>query len=186
MAQILYFALSRKREYLADAGAVRLTRYPEGLAGALEKIGGSNIEMQAANKVTAPMYIANPFRGLHAKNLFSTHPPINERVQVLRKMSGGAGFKDYNTAFEQVTHHSGVIPRSAIKPDEAVGLRQGAAAPKTDSRKHTERQVGDIMRKVNGFAFIPCACGVRLKIPPNFTAPTVQCPRCKKMHTIKQ
>jgi len=75
LTQLLYFALSRKREYLADAGGVRLTRYPEGLAGALEKISGTNINMEAANKVTAPMYIANPFRGKKMMNLYSTHPP---------------------------------------------------------------------------------------------------------------
>src|SRR3990172_5473377 len=56
-AQLLYFAISRKREYLADASAVRFTRYPEGLASALEKISQSNIDLQTANKVTAPMYI---------------------------------------------------------------------------------------------------------------------------------
>ena len=182
-AQILYFALSRKREYLADAGAVRLTRYPEGLAGALEKIAGSTINMEAANKITAPMYIANPFRGKHAMHLFSTHPPIDERIRVLRTMSHGAGFKDYNSAYEQVTHRGGVIPKSAIMPDEAVGLRGTPPPPKAESGKHSQRQVGDIMRKVNGFTFIPCSCGLQLKLPPDYTARTVQCPRCKRTHT---
>ena len=182
-AQILYFALSRKREYLADAGAVRLTRYPEGLAGALEKIAGSTINMEAANKITAPMYIANPFRGHHAMNLFSTHPPIEERIRVLRSMSHGAGFKDYNSAYNEVTHRGGVIPASAIKPDEAVGIRETAAPSKAESGKHSQRQVGDIMRKVSGFTFIPCPCGLRLKLPPDYTARTVQCPRCKRTHT---
>ena len=83
-ANILYFALSRKREYLADAGAVRLTRYPGGLAGALEKISGSDIKLESANKVTAPMYIANPLRGMKAASLFSTHPPIDERIKILK------------------------------------------------------------------------------------------------------
>ena len=182
-AQILYFSLSRKREYLADAGAVRLTRYPEGLAGALEKIAGTNINMEAANQVTAPMYIANPFRGKHAMNLFTTHPPIDKRIQVLRNMSHGAGFKDYNVAYEQVTRHSGVIPQSAIKPDEAIGLRDAAtAASAAGSAKHTQRQVGDIMRKVSGFTFIPCTCGLRLKLPPDFKERIIRCPRCKRTH----
>ena len=181
-AQILYFALSRKREYLADAGAVRLTRYPEGLAGALEKIAGSTVNMEAANKVTAPMYIANPFRGKHAAHLFSTHPPIDERIRVLRNMGHGAGFKDYNLAYEQVTHRGGVIPRSAMKPDETVALRDAGRSPVKEDRKHAQRQVGDIMRKVNGFTFIPCACGMQLKLPPDFTGRTVLCPRCKRTH----
>jgi len=183
-AQILYFTLSRKREYLADAGAVRLTRYPEGLAGALEKISGSNITMEAANKVTAPMYIANPFRGRSVSHLFSTHPPIDERIKILRNMAGGAGFKDYNAAFEQVTHRGGVIPRSAVKPDETVAVREGAKVTKTETPKHTQRQVGDIMRKVSGFTFLPCSCGLRLKLPPNFKSRTVQCPRCKRTHSV--
>ena len=62
MAQLLYFAISRKREYLADASAVRLSRYPEGLASALEKISGTNLDLKTANKVTAPMYIINPLK----------------------------------------------------------------------------------------------------------------------------
>jgi heat shock protein HtpX len=62
MAQLLYFAISRKREYLADASAVRFTRYPEGLAAALEKISNSTQDLRTANKVTAPMYIANPLK----------------------------------------------------------------------------------------------------------------------------
>ena len=63
MAYLLYFALSRRREYLADAGAARLTRYPEGLAGALEKIANDKSpQLATVNKVTAPMYIVNPFK----------------------------------------------------------------------------------------------------------------------------
>jgi len=182
-AQILYFALSRKREYLADAGAVRLTRYPEGLAGALEKIGSSTVNMESANKVTAPMYIANPFRGKHAMHLFSTHPPIEERIRVLRNMSHGASFNDYNSAYEQVTHHNGVVPKSAIKPEETVDLRKAADSSKAQTRQ-SQRQIGDIMRKVNGFTFIPCACGIQLKLPPDYSARTVQCPRCGKSHLV--
>ena len=182
-AQILYFALSRKREYLADAGAVRLTRYPEGLADALEKIGGSTINMEAANKVTAPMYIANPFRGIHAMNLFSTHPPIEERVRILRNMSHGAAFKDYNSSFEQVTHRGGVVPASALKTDEAVEVRKAGPSKDTPA-KNTQRQIGDIMRKVSGFTFIPCSCGIQLKLPPDYKAHTVQCPRCGKSHNV--
>ncbi len=62
LAQLLYFAISRKREYLADASAVRYTRYPEGLASALEKISDNSIELKTANKVTAPMFIVNPLK----------------------------------------------------------------------------------------------------------------------------
>ncbi|MBT8382457.1 MAG: M48 family metallopeptidase, partial [Ignavibacteria bacterium] len=92
LAQLLYFAISRKREYLADASAVRYTRYPEGLASALEKISDSSVDLKTANKVTAPMYIINPLKpkGRKLSNLTSTHPPITERVRILRGISGGA------------------------------------------------------------------------------------------------
>jgi heat shock protein HtpX len=99
MAYLLYFALSRRREYLADAGAARLTRYPEGLAGALEKIANDKSpQLAAVNKVTAPMYIANPFKKknqMKLADLTSTHPPISERIKILRNMTHGASIKDY-------------------------------------------------------------------------------------------
>lgn len=83
---IIQLAISRKREYLADASASLLTRYPEGLASALEKIGGYSGEMKRATKATAHMFIANPFSdtGAHIKSLFSTHPPILDRIRILR------------------------------------------------------------------------------------------------------
>lgn len=90
-AKLIQFAISRKREYLADASGALLTRYPEGLAKALEKISAYNKPMARANSATAHLYITNPF-GVKAKKgltgLFSTHPPIEERVSALRKMAG--------------------------------------------------------------------------------------------------
>lgn len=90
IAQLIKFAVSRKREFLADASGSLLTRYPEGLARALEKIAELNIApMQKANNATAHLYIANPF-GRTKKflnNAFSTHPPIEERIKALRSMA---------------------------------------------------------------------------------------------------
>jgi heat shock protein HtpX len=182
-ANILYFALSRKREYLADAGAVRLTRYPTGLAGALEKISKSNIKLASANKVTAPMYIANPFKGLKAASLFSTHPPIDERIKVLKNMSRGASFKDYSDSYSQTVGTKSVIPASALKETQAVELRKASAESKR-SEKQQLRDVGDIMRMVNSFTFLTCACGIKMKIPPNFKANKVKCPRCGKTSPV--
>ena len=87
-AQIMRFALSRGREYLADASGALLTRYPEGLARALEKIAADKEPLEVANKATVHLYIANPLKGHEswANNLFSTHPPIEERIQRLRAM----------------------------------------------------------------------------------------------------
>jgi len=89
IAQLIKLAVSRKREFLADASGSLLTRYPEGLARALEKIAHSE-PTKRANNAIAHLYIANPFgtkAGLGIKKLFSTHPPIAERVAALRQMA---------------------------------------------------------------------------------------------------
>ncbi len=85
-AQLLRLAISRKREFLADADGAMITRYPEGLASALEKISSQPQKLKNASQATAPLFIVNPFSTKGANNLFSTHPPINERVEALRKM----------------------------------------------------------------------------------------------------
>ncbi len=184
MAYLLYFALSRRREYLADAGGARLTRYPEGLASALEKIANDpSPQLASVNKVTAPMYIANPFKKKKQRklsDLTSTHPPISERVKILRNMSQGASFKDYSDAFTNVTHKKTVVPVAALTKED-IAIREANVKAKKQQRKETQmRQVGDIMRRVNQFIFLTCACGLKLKIPPNFKSKKVDCPRCRK------
>ncbi|PIP60558.1 zinc metalloprotease HtpX [Candidatus Uhrbacteria bacterium CG22_combo_CG10-13_8_21_14_all_47_17] len=89
--KLIQLAISRKREFLADASGALLTRYPEGLAQALEKIGRSNKPMQRASQATAHLWIASPFGSSNSfrskvSALFSTHPPIEERVHQLRLM----------------------------------------------------------------------------------------------------
>ena len=88
VAQLLRLAVSRNREYLADANAIRLTRYPEGLAGALQAIAADPHPLAVANKATAHLYIANPLHdhGGWLNSLFSTHPPIEERIARLERM----------------------------------------------------------------------------------------------------
>jgi len=85
-AMLIQLAISRKREFLADADGALLTRYPEGLASALEKISADPQPMRSANRATAHLFIANPFKGKKISSLFQTHPPITERVKVLRGM----------------------------------------------------------------------------------------------------
>ncbi len=85
-ATLMQLAISRKREFLADASGALLTRYPEGLASALEKISGDTEPLEAANRATAPLYIANPFKGKKVASFFMTHPPIEERIAALRGM----------------------------------------------------------------------------------------------------
>jgi heat shock protein HtpX len=86
VAAIIQFAISRQREYLADASGALLTRYPEGLARALEKIDANAKPLQHANSATSPLYISNPLKGRSFAGLFDTHPPIAERVKRLREM----------------------------------------------------------------------------------------------------
>jgi heat shock protein HtpX len=90
IATLMQLAISRKREYLADASGALLTRYPEGLANALEKIAAYPIPLQKATNATAHLYIANPFLNTKSKHLFSslfnTHPPIEDRIKLLRNM----------------------------------------------------------------------------------------------------
>ncbi len=88
IAQLMQMAVSRRREFLADAEGARLTRYPEGLASALEKIAADPEPLEAANKATAHLYIYNPLRdhGGWLNGLFSTHPPVEERIARLRAM----------------------------------------------------------------------------------------------------
>ncbi len=90
-AQLMQLAISRKREFLADSSGALLTRYPEGLARALEKISTDPVPLKTANRATAHLFIASPFRarkkpGLFAR-AFSTHPPVEERIKRLRDLS---------------------------------------------------------------------------------------------------
>jgi len=88
IAQLLRLAVSRRREFLADASGAMMTRYPPGLASALRKISADPEPLEAANKATAHMYIVNPLKNLKGSlnKLFSTHPPIEERIAALEKM----------------------------------------------------------------------------------------------------
>ncbi len=93
VARIMQMALSRQREYLADASGAMLTRYPEGLASALEKISKDKDPLDVSTKGTAHLYIAEPFKGQESamNGLFDTHPPVGERVKRLRAMAGTMG-----------------------------------------------------------------------------------------------
>jgi heat shock protein HtpX len=85
-ATLIQLAISRKREFLADADGALFTRYPEGLARALEKISHDTEPLEVANKATAHLYFANPLKGGVVSKLFSTHPPITDRIKALRGM----------------------------------------------------------------------------------------------------
>jgi len=188
MAQLLYFAISRKREYLADASAVRLTRYPDGLASALEKISGTNLDLKTANKVTAPMYIINPLKkkGMQLSNVTSTHPPITERINILRSMTQGVNYANYQNAFNSVKGKtSGLIPQSGLTDSSKISLRDSELSQTSyETDKQVKREVGDLMMKLNDFLFINCTCGIKIKVPPDFKSDSISCPKCGRIHNI--
>jgi len=191
MAQLIYFAISRKREYLADASSALYTRYPEGLASALEKLGAATGQLKSANQATAPMYIVNPFRpqGRAASDLTATHPPLSERIRILRAMAGGASYADYDKAYQQV-HKGGasIMSAATLAGAAPVGLR--AAVPEAPlkepepSRVERTREVGDLLWQKSGYKFIDCECGTKLKVPSNLGRATVKCPHCGRTHQI--
>jgi len=93
-AALVQFAVSRQREFLADATSVRLTRYPHGLISALEKLAASAVPFKGANRATQHMFIVNPFRnfGERSSRLYATHPPLELRINRLRNLGGKTGW----------------------------------------------------------------------------------------------
>lgn len=86
IAKIIQLAISRRREYFADASAIKLTRQPQGLIDALIKISSDDTKLETASTATASLYISNPFKNNKLSNMFSTHPPIEDRIKALQKM----------------------------------------------------------------------------------------------------
>lgn len=183
LAQFIYYAISRKREYLADASSALYTRYPEGLASALEKIGASTHQLKSANQATAPMYIANPLNkeGMKLSDLTSTHPPISERVRILRAMAGGASFVDYDNAYKKV-HGGDVISKAVAGSVGAINIRQASPSVPGEmalaEKAARSREVSDMMLKLNQYKIVDCPCGAKWKVPPDYDTDTIQCTRC--------
>ncbi len=186
-AQLIYFAISRRREYLADASGALYTRYPEGLASALEKIAGSTLELKSANQASAPMYIMNPFRrgGKPATDLTSTHPPISERIRILRSMAGGASLADYEKAYREVSQSGkGVIPAPALQGASSLATRAPAAVEKEPGRIERARETSDVLWGFSDYSLINCDCGTKLRVPPAFKADSIRCPHCGRVHPV--
>jgi heat shock protein HtpX len=185
-AQLIYFAISRKREYLADASSALYTRYPEGLASALEKLAASTDQLKSANQATAPMYIINPFRkkGLKASELTSTHPPISDRIRILRGMAG-ASFDNYDQAYRQVHGGKGVISAASLTAETvpiATIKLEGEAGELNEVQR--ARETSDVMWRLSNYKTIACDCGARLRVPPNFKEPQITCPHCGRTHQV--
>ena len=185
-AQLLYFACSRRREYLADAGAARYTRYPEGLASALEKIAAKTRRAPKVNRCLAPLYIVNPRQRGAMAALSSTHPPTEKRVAILRSMGGGAGYQAYEAAYRKVMGKSSrCLGRRTLDADQEVATRRPGPVP--DAKKaavQRAREAVDLIDRLGSFLLMSCACGVRIKVPPGLKRDSLSCPRCGTVHQV--
>ncbi|MBN1269487.1 MAG: M48 family metallopeptidase [Kiritimatiellae bacterium] len=184
LAQMLYFACSRRREYLADASAALYTRYPEGLASALEKISAAAQSAKLeTSRALAPMYTINPLAAAsRVSGLFSTHPPTQDRIRVLRGMTGDSSLAAYEQAFRGV-HKSGLIGARTLQGSTAQATRAAGAEEQKNPRRGW-RDAQDLLHKVDQYALLACACGLRLKVPPEFEGKRVKCPRCGAIHDV--
>ena len=132
------------------------------------------------------MYIINPFRkkGMKASDLSSTHPPISERIRILRAMAG-ASFNDYDQAYSQVHGGKGVIPAAGLVAETvpiATMKLEGEAGEPTEIQR--ARETSDVMWRLSNYKTIACDCGAKLRVPPNFRQPQIQCPRCGRTHQV--
>lgn len=180
LARIFYFTISKKREYLADASAARLTRYPIGLASALEKIA-KHSSVDFVSKITAPMFIVNPhFAGVDEDSLFaaSTHPPIYKRIAILTQLQHGGkvSLENYQKLYEKELSTSGLFSKTTLNSDKSEAVRAESTEKFTESRT----DVADIILANTGFKIVTCECGLKIKLPPSDLRMKVVCPRCRK------
>lgn len=173
MAQLLYFACSRKREYLADASGAQFTRYPEGLASALEKIEAAHAAPAFASKATAAMFIINPLAAAgESVSLFSTHPPTTERIRILRGMTG-ASLADYEAAYRKAKG-AGVIGAASLRQATAEAIRPPSAAGPIESRTSAQSAA----RRAFGYLTVHCNCGLDISVPEGYEQNEIRCIRC--------
>jgi heat shock protein HtpX len=180
LARIFYFTISKKREYLADASAARLTRYPIGLASALHKIA-KHSSVDFVSKITAPMFIVNPqFSGTDEDSLFSasTHPPIYKRIEILTQLQHGGkvSLENYQRIYEKELETSGLFSKTSLESDKSEAVRTESTEKITESRK----DVADVILANTGFKILTCECGLKIKLPPSDLRMKVVCPRCRK------
>lgn len=187
LAQLLYFACSRRREYLADACGAQYTRYPEGLASALEKISRGQVASEKHSRVLAPMYIVSPLAAHGAAGLLSTHPPAAERIAILRGMGGNASLASYEAAYEKVRGGH------AFRPGEVAAFTDGAADVPAREASADElaaepafgiREAKHALHDAAGLRTVACTCGLKMKLPPEFPASAIRCPRCGAVHQL--
>jgi heat shock protein HtpX len=214
LMSLLYFLLSKNREYLADACAVKFTRYPNGLASALAKILASPYIYRNVDKITSAIFIVHPLEAENLykqkysffKDLFCTHPPTEKRIKILSKMVG-ADFNAYNEAFKKVLKRS-VLSASDLKGEKklsvvshekniknpyltAILLGKGLENSKKILKKYDkndikrQRTAVDTIWKTQQYIFKVCTCGTKFKFPPEYLKKVITCPHCKKQIVVE-
>ena len=179
LARMLYFACSRQREYLADAGGAQFTRYPEALASALEKISGLQATKGETSRVLAPMYIVNPLQAYGGRSsVFSTHPPTETRVRILRGMAGQFSLASYDQAFHAAGGKGRLIPSAALAEGDSAAVAPRPATAVEPPPIPAWREAKETIHRLNAMRVVSCGCGLKLKLPPGFDKPRVECPRC--------
>lgn len=179
LARVLYFAISRSREYLADASAAVYTRYPEGLASALQNIARSSTPIGEVNRTVAPMFIVNPLQASGGSDsMFSTHPPLEDRIGILRSM-GGASYSDYNKAFAG-TKGKSIIGERTLRESSGQDIRSASAEGPLETRSETKTTV----HRLYGYTTIDCTCGAKLNVPGTFMENNVRCIRCGQQNEL--
>ena len=104
----------------------------------------------------------------------------------MRSISQGAGLGDYQRAYSKVSGAAGaVIPPSALREADSVPIRKASAGKRPHlSKKRANRNTGDLIRAIEQYAFLACACGLKIKVPPDFKKPSIRCPRCNRAHHV--
>jgi heat shock protein HtpX len=119
---------------------------------------------------------------MKAEDLTSTHPPISERIRILRAMAGGAALSDYENAYRQVHTGKGILSKTAVAGAGAVGIRAASlSAPgemAISEKSARTREVSDMMLRLNNYRTVDCECGAKWKIPPGFRDEAITCTRC--------
>jgi len=176
---VIIKSISRKRVYLADATAVRLTRFPAALISAMEKISVSSMPYVHKNRMTAILFFDDPYK--NNTPLFVSHPALHKRIRILQTLGDSANYYDYNNAFSKVTNQKHLMPISLLRNTESLPILNAVVnnQPLFTSTSSTHIMANDIIRSMLNYTFIKCdKCGMQFKLPEDFVKPSITCPRC--------